>query len=513
MEGRTRLTIVTLMVAAFTIGTIFTGALLLVPPIENEFGIDITTSQWVLNVYAIAFAMCLVAGGRLADMFGRRRLMLIGLAIFLVSTIGCALAPSIGFLIGARAVQGIGSATIWPCVLALGATVVGADRRGLVIGLILGAVTAGNVIGPLFSGVAVALGDWRLFFVLAAALAVVTALLLVRFVTKEAPNDQDERVDYTGMLMLSGAIVALLYALDVGASLGWGSAPVLGLLGLCLMLFAAFPFVERRVADPMMPPSLLANRVFMLTLLTNGLLIPSVFIAFLYFPQYMHKLLGWSVLEASFGMLPLMILLSVGSVAGGGLYNRFGPKRILFTGYVLVTLGAASVVVLVPSWGYFALLPAMVLIGFGGAFSVGAAGTAAVSAVDEKHVGLAGGLSFVFHLSLGAIGVAGATAIMFTTSLARLGQGLTQANITMSAADQATLNGSAVNASAAQSILANYSTQQAETIRTVWNDAFTSGMSQAYWLALAAAVIGIGVVLAIDEKKLQRGQAETEAQT
>ncbi|MEM7444221.1 MAG: MFS transporter [Pseudomonadota bacterium] len=507
MDRRTKLTIVTLMVAAFTIGTIFTGALLLVPPIEDEYGIDITTSQWVLNVYAIAFAMCLVAGGRLADMFGRRRLMLIGLLVFLLSTVGCALAPSIGFLIGARAVQGIGSAAIWPCVLAIGATVVTAERRGLVIGLILGAVTAGNVIGPLFSGVAVALGDWRLFFLLAAVLSILTGLMVTRVVTKEAPSDQDERVDYVGMLMLSVAIVALLYALDVGADLGWGSAPVLGLLALCVVLLAEFPFVERRVADPMMPPSLLANREFMLTLSTNGLLIPSVFIAFLYFPQYMHKTLGWSVLEASFGMLPLMILLSVGSVAGGGLYNRFGPKRILLAGYTLTTLGAVSVVFLVPSWGYYAILPAMILIGFGGAFSVGAAGTAAVSAVDQSHVGLAGGLSFVFHLGLGAIGVAGATAIMFGASLAKLRDGLADANITMSAADQATLNGSAENASAAQSILMNYSSAQADTIRTVLTDAFTTGMSQAYWLALASAIVGIGVVLAIDEKKLRADEA------
>lgn len=505
MDGRIRLTVVTLLIGAFTIGTIFTGALLLVPPIESDFSADITTSQWVLNVYAIAFAMFLVAGGRLADMYGRRRLMLIGLTIFSVATIGCTVAPSIGLLIGARAVQGFGAAIIWPCILALAATIVSEEQRGFVIGLTLASITAGNVAGPLFAGVAVSIGDWRWFFLLTVALAVVTALLVLRFVAKEAPTEQEERVDYLGMVVLATAIVALLYALDVGAGWGWGSLPVIGVFVLSAVLFIAFPLVERRVGDPMMPPSLLRNREFMLTLASNGLLIPALFIAFLYFPQYMHKVLGWSVLQASFGMLPLLVLLSVASIIAGRYYNRFGPKRILFVGYLMVALAAASILVLQPSWGYFALLPAMLLMGFGAAISVSAAGTAAVSAVDSKRVGLAGGLSFVAHLSCGAIGVAGATAIMFTSSLASLARGLGQANITMSAADQATLNASAANASASQSILASYSTDQADTIRTVLIDAFTTGMSQAYWLAVVSAVIGIGVVLAIDEKKLRAG--------
>ena len=246
----------------------------------------------------------------------------------------------------------------------------------------------------------------------------------------------------------------------------------------------------------------------MLTLATNGLLVPSIFIAFLYFPQFLLKSLGWSVLRSSFGVLPLMVLLAVGSLVSGRFYGPVGPRRLLLLGYSLVTLGAASVVALVPSWGYFAILPAMVLIGFGGSITVGTAGTAAVSAVPPSRAGLAGGLTFTLHLGLGAIGVAAATAIMNASSLGSLTRGLARAGIAMSAADVRVLNGAAPHGDAARAVLASYSPETSEKIRTTVIDAFASGMSRAYWLALGLAIVGIAVVLAIDWKKLQAAADE-----
>ena len=154
-----------------------------------------------------------------------------------------------------------------------------------------------------------------------------------------------------------------------------------------------------------------------------------------------------------------MVLLSVGSILGGRLYEPIGPKRLLLAGYALVAVGAASIVFVMPSWGYLAILPAMLLMGLGATLCVGTAGTAAVSAVPPSRAGVAGGLSFMFHLCLGALGVAGATAIV-----------------------------NAETAGAAQAGV---------------DKAFAGGMSHAYWLATALAILGIVVAAAIDEKKLQ----------
>jgi EmrB/QacA subfamily drug resistance transporter len=503
MSAHTRLIIATLMVAAFTIGTDFTGALLLVSAIEDDFGADITTTQWVLNIYAMTFSMFMVAGGRLGDMHGRRRLFLIGSVIFAFASMLCFLAPSIGWLVGARALQGVGAAIMWPCILASGTTVVEEDQRGLVMGLILAGVTSGNVIGPLISGVVVSVGDWRLFFLINAVLSVLGALMVMRYLPKDPARKSDERIDFAGMIVLSGAILALLYALDVGADLGWLSPPIVGLLVLSVLLFVFFLFVETRVVDPIVPVQLMRNRVFLLTLSSNAFCVPAVFIAFLYFPQYLQKVLGWTILEASFGMLPLMAVLAVGSAVAGNFYASLGPKRLMLLGYSVIALGSASVVFMEPSWGYFAILPALILIGGGATMSVSPAGTATVSAVAPARAGLAGGLAFMVHLAFGAIGVAAATAVMFATSLATMRHNLAEAGIDMSSADRNVLNGRAFDSDAARAVLARFNVEDTEKIHSVLVDAFVRGMSLAYWLALVSAIVGLIVVNAIDEKKLR----------
>ncbi len=510
MSGSTRLIIAILMITAFIIGTDFTGALLLVPAIELEFSADITTTQWVLNIYAMTFAMVMVAGGRLGDMHGRKRLMLFGLAIFLVSAAICQYAPSIRWLIGARAAQGIGAGILWPCLLAYASSVAKEEERGYVIGLILAGITTGNVVGPLIGGAVVHFGDWRLFFLVNVAVAALSMILIWRILPREAPVNTDERIDFAGMFVLSAAILLLLYGLDVGGDWGWASPALLVILALSLLLFAGFPFVEMRVADPTVPLPLMRNREFLLTLSTNGLLVPTFFIAFLYFPQYMNKTLGWTVLEASFAMLPLMVPLTVGSIISGNYYARFGPKRLLFTGYLLNALAALWLVFfLEPSWGYLAILPPMVLMGLGAPMAVGPAGTAAVSAVAPSRAGLAGGLSFMLHLSYGAIGVAGATAIMYNSSLAALKSGLQKLGIAMPAADQATINAGAAGTEAVQAVLSRYGAQESEKIRALLTESFADGMGDAYWLALISAVVGLVAILAIDESKLHH--ADTEA--
>lgn len=497
-------TIATLMIAAFTIGTDFTGVLLLVPSIEDEFLADITTTQWVLNIYAMSFAMFMVAGGRLGDMHGHRRILLIGLAIFVTASLACFLAPSLSWLIGGRLVQGFGAALMWPCVLAFGSRLAEEDEKGLMMGFILAGVTSGNVVGPLISGVSVSLGDWRLFFLINTLLSALAALLVMRVLPKDPTHDLQERVDYTGIIVLSGAVMALLYALDVGADLGWASGPILGLFALSIALFGLFPAVELRVKDPIVPPQLMRNREFMLTLSTNAFNVPAIFISFLYFPQYLQKVMGWTVLQASFGMLPLMVLLAVGSIIAGNFYATYGPKRLIFMGYTLILLGTASVVFIQPSWGYFAILPAQILIGLGATLSVSPAGTATVSAVAPSRAGLAGGLGFMFHLAFGAIGVAVATAIMYGTSLVALGQSLAQAGIKMLPADLRVINGGARDSQVTSKILSDFSEKEVAHIHGAITDSFVHGLSLAYIVALVCAAIGILVVLAIDEKKLRR---------
>lgn len=504
MDRRSRTVVAVMAVPTFTIGTDFTGALMLILPIEKEFGVDVTTTQWVLNIYALTFAMGMVAAGRLADLYGRRRLFNVGAVIFVIGSLGCAAAPSIGGLIAARAVQGVGASILWPCILGITATSVREDERGIAMGLIIGTVAAGNVIGPVIAGVVGGLGEWRLFYLVNLVLGVVSALLVLRVIAAEAGSRRDEKIDYTGMIVVAVAVLCLLYALDVGSDWGWGwgSMGIIGLVTLAIVLLVAFPFIEDRAADPMVPSPMMRNRQFLLALSTNGLCIPAIFLLFLYLPQYLHKVTGWSVLEASVGTIPLMLTVAVMSVIAGRLYNRVGPRRLLTAGYVVTALGALATTQVSAAWGYAGLLPTMILVGLGCALVVGTAGAAAVGAADPSRASLAGALSFMFHLAFGATGVAAGTAILFAASKTALAGALSAAGITMSPADQLTLSAAAASSPASLEILNHFPTDTAARITSAMNDAFVSGLHQAYWLALAFAVIGIAVAVCIRDEKL-----------
>ncbi|MES0863443.1 MFS transporter [Ruegeria sp. SCPT10] len=505
MDRSSIVKVAALMVTGFGIGIDFTGALMLVPAIENSFDADITSTQWVLNIYALFFAMTMVAGGRLGDMYGHRKIMIIGLTIFLFASVMCFVAPSLDFLVGARALQGIGAGCVWPCTLAFGATKVSRpEHRALVMGLILAGVTTGNVFGPMISGLAVSFGEWRYFFlanIVFSCISMATALLLMQ---RETQHKQGEHIDYAGMGILSFAVLLLLYGLDVGADWGWTSVPLLLLFFVSAVLFFLFPKVEKRVVEPLLLPQMMQNKQFRITLGLNMFNVSAAFVGLLYFPQYMQKVLGWSTFESALGLAPLTLLLAVGSVVSGTLYNDFGPKRLLFWGYLIATVGAASIVVLPASFGYFQILPGMAMIGLGATLTVGPSGTAAVCAVKPERAGLVGGLSFMTHLVYGAISVACATAIMYVVSFSSLRDKLAAANISLTDADQRAINGGTLNTESAHAVLAKLNSNQVETLKSAIASAFDSGMNMAFIFSTISVSVGILLALMLDESKLHK---------
>ncbi|WP_299987625.1 MFS transporter [uncultured Ruegeria sp.] len=505
MDRTSIIKVIALMVTAFGIGIDFTGALMLVPAIENSFDTDITSTQWVLNIYALFFAMTMVAGGRLGDMYGHRKMMIIGLCIFLFASVLCFVSPGLDYLIGARALQGIGAGCVWPCTLAFGATKVSKEEhRALVMGLILAGVTTGNVFGPMISGAVVNLGDWRLFFlanVVFSCISMATAILLME---RETEHKKGERIDFAGMGVLSFAVLLLLYGLDVGADWGWTSLPLLLLFFVSAMLFFLFPRIEKRVKEPLLLPQLMQNREFLITLGLNMFNVSAAFVGLLYFPQYMQKVLGWSVFQSALGLAPLTVLLAVGSIVSGTLYNDFGPKRLLFWGYICATAGAASVVLMPAGSGYLQILPGMAMIGLGATLTVGPSGTAAVCAVKPERAGLVGGLSFMTHLVYGAISVACATAVMYASSLSSLNSRLTAAGINMSEADQKVINGGTLTTESAKAVLQKLNSGETEKVSAAIAAAFDTGMNMAFVFATISVAAGIILALMLDEKKLHK---------
>lgn len=402
---------VAMVAGAVMIGMDFTGAASVVTSIENDFGTDLTTTQWILTLYVLTFGMGIVTGGKLGDIFGHRRVLLIGLVIFVVASAAIALAPEVWLAIGARGVQGVGGALIWPSIVAISFNSVPPAMSSVAVGLVLGGAGFGNAVGPFVAGVSAEFLIWQVLFWVNLPIAALVAVLVLAYVPRVAAREGREPLDLRGIAVLSAGLFALMFALDIGASEGWTSPEVLALFVGSAALVVAFVLLEPRARDPLVPPRLMRDRSFVAALLANGLLVPVWFSAFLYIPQYLVKSLDFSAFLGAVGLVPAMTLFAILSPVSGRFYQALGPRRLIAIGYVATALAGLNFAIAQPEWGYAGVLPGMVLLGIGSGVAIASAGTAAVSAVPAEESGVAGGLSFMVHLVFGGIGVAIGTAL------------------------------------------------------------------------------------------------------
>src|SRR5262245_9407160 len=219
-------------IAVVVIANDFSAINVALPTMEEDFDTNINTIQWVVNAYALTFGVMIVTGGRLADMFGRRRAFFLGTAIFAsMSALGGA-AQSEAWLIAARVAMGIGGALMWPAILGMTFAILPAEKAGLAGGIILGAAGLGNPMGPLIVGVLTDSLSWRWIFFLNVPIAIFAVIVTYLLVKVEEPDAGDQRIDYPGITALSVGLVALLVALDQVDDWGWGDPRVIFLLGL-----------------------------------------------------------------------------------------------------------------------------------------------------------------------------------------------------------------------------------------------------------------------------------------
>ena len=495
---RLRLLLAGLFSIGFTVGTDVVGAGVLLDPIEQEFETTISTTQWVINAYALTFAMSMVTGGRLGDMYGRRKLLLIGLGVFATASVACALSPDIWFLIGARMIQGVGAAIVWPCALGLLFLSVPDEKAGGAIGILLGLVGIGNAVGPLVGGGLsdLAVWGWRLFFVFNVVTASLS-LLLVSVATRGGHHEplKPERIDYAGITVLATAFFALLLAFDLSTARGWGSSWVLGLLVLAAVSFLAFPFVEKRMPEPLIPPRLWRNTPFVAGVFLNGQQIAPAFILIVFVPQLGQRVWGYSDFQAAMLLLPFVVCFTGLAPIAGRIYDRIGGRRLIGAGYVMVVAGTLWIA-LVPDtlgfWGW--LLPGEALIGAGGAFSIGPSGTLAVASVREDEVSLAGGISFQWHLTAAAIGIAAATLIITSSVQSELRDTIENSGHQVSQQELRTIQGIEHGNPDAVIASSHLPTETQRQLKADVSSGFEIGLRRAFWFATGFAGVGLLLV-------------------
>jgi EmrB/QacA subfamily drug resistance transporter len=424
LDRAARLGLAAMGVAVLVIANDFTALSVAIPAIEATFRTDVTTAQWVINGYALVFGVAIVTGGRLADMFGRRRVFFIGCTLFAAFSLLGGAAPNVGTLLGARAVMGIGGAMMWPAIMGMTYSLLPKGKEGLAGGLILGAAGFGNAIGPLIGGVLTDTVGWRWIFFLNLPIAAFAILVTWKVVGRDAPTTEDRHLDYLGVATLSIGLLSLLLALDQGSDDGWTHTGILAQFALFAVSFAAFVLVERRAgAKALIPPDVLQNRAFFAACITVLLMSAIFFAALLYVPQYMMKILNYSALKAGAGLLPMMGVFAATSFAAGPLYSRLGPKRIVCGGAAFLAAGMYLLSLVEAESPYSALVPGMAVLGVGIGLFYSSITTAAVTALDPARASLAGGVVYMFQIGGGSIGLGLNTAIVDSAASLTVGIG------------------------------------------------------------------------------------------
>ncbi|MFF7950107.1 DHA2 family efflux MFS transporter permease subunit [Streptomyces griseorubiginosus] len=375
------------------------------PSIREDLGGALHDLEWTVSAYTLTFAVLLMTGAALGDRFGRRRLFLVGLAIFTGASTAAALAPGIDSLIAARAVQGVGAAIMMPLTLTLLTAAVPAARRGMAYG-IWGAVNGLAVAsGPLIGGSLTEHVSWQWIFWLNVPLGL--ALLPLARLRLAESHGAGTRLDIPGTLLASGGLFGVVYGLVRGPSDGWTDALVLLALFVGAALLAAFVLYSTRAKNPMLPMRLFRSRAFSGINAASLLMFLGMFGSIFLLSQYMQGVLGYSPTEAGLRMLPWTGMPMLVAPIAGILSDRIGGRPVVATGLFFQAAGLAylaSVVTVDASYG--SQLPGLILSGIGMGLFFAPASNLVMSSVRASEQGIASGANNALREVGGALGIA-----------------------------------------------------------------------------------------------------------
>jgi EmrB/QacA subfamily drug resistance transporter len=500
----TVLALVAMGLAVLILANDFTALNVALPSIEKAFDTDVSTVQWVINAYALVFGVLIVTGGRLADMFGRRRVFFIGTTIFMVFSVLGGAAQNEYWLIAARALMGIGGALMWPAILGMTFAILPREKAGLAGGLILGAAGIGQAIGPILGGTLTEYLSWRWTLFINVPIGLIAMFVTWREVHQPRGDVREERIDYAGMVTLTIGLVALLFALDQGVTWGWTDWRVLTALGVAAALLIAFPFIERRAGDnALVPGEVIRNRRFAAACGVI-LLISATFIAsLLYLPQFFQKILDYSPVKAGVGMLPLMLCFAALSFLAGPIYDRVGAKIVVTTGAFLIAVGALVLAFLQEDSGYRALIPGMVVMGIGFGLFYGPATTAGITALDASRSSLAGGIAYMAQIAGGSVGLGLTTSIFTALSDRKLDEQISDAGIPLTDAQSDAAHGILAGTKSGLQVQHEFPGAAGEIERFV-REAFVTGFNWAFRVDAILAFAGVAIAAAYVGDRLHR---------
>lgn len=476
------------------------------PKIQGEFGGGFAGLQWIADAYFVTLTAFLLLGGSFGDLFGRRRAFVVGLIGFSIGSVACGAAPTLGVLILARALQGIGGALLVPGSLAIITASFRPDERGRAIGIWAAASGIGAAVGPLFGGALIDALSWRWIFLINLPLAVATLLMTYRAVPESRDETSEKKLDFAGGISAAIGLGGATYALIESPTLGLYDQKVMIAAGLGLVGLITFFIVERRGAHPMVPMSIFRNMTF------SGVNAATLFIYFAINAAFFYLILGmqqihhYSALAAGSAILPITVILLLGSSTVGKISDKVGPRLPMTIGSLICALGLLVAAFRGGTANYWtSIFPVVMIFGIGLTLIVAPLTTAVLSALEERRAGVASGINNAVARLAGLLAFAILPAISLAPFTTSLKAGLMDLPLT---GDQRTAIVAAADAQGGLEPPADISPALRHRVGDVVESAFLDGYTRA--MLLAAILVALGGLISFATVRKPKQKVTTE---
>jgi EmrB/QacA subfamily drug resistance transporter len=479
------------------------------PHIMDSLKVSLSSIEWVLNIYVLVFAALLLTLGKLGDIFGRRKLFLIGLVVFTLASAACGLSPNFGFLVVSRGIQAIGGAAMMPATLSILNVEFGQKQRGLALGIWGAVAGAANALGPIIGGALVDAFDWRYIFVINIPIGIVGVIGALLIVKESTDERADHRIDIPGVLVISLALFSLTYALVEGQSYGWASATILSLFSVALVGLVAFVIIEQKIPSPLAQLRLFRNRSFaagnFIGLVINFGLIGVIFLMVL----YLQIVLGFSAIKAGLAILPLPLGIIIVAPFAGRFTDVIGGRWILFFGTLISAAGVFLMSDLSSVSGWKDLLLPLAVSGVGIGMVMAPVTTVVMAATPVRESGMGAGMLSTTRQIGSVMGISVLGAILQSQLVANIRDALAQApalpaalrDRIAAALTSGNISMSGVNAAEGAGLPAAVQAQIAEMFKTQFSHSLGTAMKVGIVVILLGTVASLMIAGNIRRKK------------
>jgi EmrB/QacA subfamily drug resistance transporter len=395
------------------------------PSIADDLGGGLAGQQWTANAYLVTLSSLILIGGSLGDLFGERRMFMAGVAGFGVTSIFCALAPTIELLVVARALQGVFGAVLTPAALATIVTTFPPAERGRAVGAWTAWGGIGTILGPLIGGQLVDAASWRWIFAINIPVVLITLTLVSRVMTGGRPRPAGARVDYVGAALCALGLALITYGLIEQPRLGWGAAGVWLSLATGVILFGSFIVWEARSSHPMLPLALFRRRNFAIGNVETFSMYAGLGLLFFFLVLYLQQVAGYSAVEAGTTTIPVTIMMFLFSTRFGAMADRYGPRFFMGVGPLIAAVGLAMFLRLDANVDYLTdLLPGLLVFALGLSMTVAPLTATVLADADENNAGIASGVNNAIARAASLIAIASVGALIASSYGASLREDL-----------------------------------------------------------------------------------------